>query len=196
MSQPVKNYYTPSEYLALEDAAEYKSEYYRGHIYAMAGGSARHSQICVNISTELNIKLRTRPCTVFNSDLKVQVNINGFYTYPDVAVVCGEIEFGFDEKGKLRQDIITNPALLVEVLSPSTGNYDRKDKFSLYRALTSLQHYLLVDQERYSVDYYQRTTQGWLLRSYESPTDAITLNLGGSRLRLALTSVYNKVKFD
>ncbi|MEI6042821.1 MAG: Uma2 family endonuclease [Chloroflexota bacterium] len=196
MFQPTKIYYTPEEYLALEDGSESKSEYYKGQIYAMAGGSARHSQICVNISTALNLKLRNRPCSVFNSDLKVQVSASGFYTYPDTTVVCGEVEFFKNEEGNLRHDIITNPILLVEVLSPSTESYDRKDKFVLYRALTSLQHYLLIDQECYAVDHYQRTNQGWLLRSYLQPNDSLTLHLSGGRFKLTLASIYSKVKFD
>ena len=195
MSQSIKPHYTPEEYLALEEAAEYKSEYYQGEIYAMSGASDKHNRISINISTELNLKFRTRPCVVYGSDMKVHIKAKGMYTYPDISVVCGEVKFGTKKDGSPRDSVITNPVLIAEVLSPSTENYDRISKFRAYGTLESLQYYLLVDQERYLVDYYQRTSQGWLLKSYESLEDSLSLRLGG-RLRLRLAAIYNKVVFD
>ena len=195
MTQQSKKYYTAEEYLELEDKAEHKSEYWQGEIFQMAGGSVQHSLICVNISTALNLKLRNRPCAVFNSDLKVLVKVDGAYTYPDITVVCGEIQFAQDKKGQPRSDIVTNPVLLVEGLSASTEDLDRRDKFRLYRGLASLQHYLLVSQEQQAVDYYQKTAQGWLLRSYEEPAASLNLKIGGGSFKLALAAIYNKVSF-
>ncbi len=196
MSQQAKRYYTSEEYLAAEKSADFKSEYYNGQIFAMADGSGRHSVVAGNLLTELNLKLRKRPYTVFNSDIKVLIKANGLYTYPDVTVVCDEVQYAANKDGSIRDDILTNPVLLAEVLSPSTESYDRRGKFSLYRALPSLQHYLLVDPTRPWVDYYQKTGQGWLLRSYESLEDSLKLRLGGSSLSLALALIYDKITFD
>ena len=196
MIQPAKKHYTPEEYMALEEVADYKSEYYEGQIYAMSGGSVPHSTICVNLLTELGQKFKKQPCRVFNSDLRILVQQNGLYTYPDVAVVCGELQYAANKDGSLRNDTITNPVLLAEVLSPSTKNYDQGGKFAMYRTLPSLQHYLLLDSERIYLDHYQKTAQGWLLRTYQSRDDSLPLALGGSRFKLNLTALYNKVTFD
>src|SRR5437763_4654499 len=115
------NYYlSAEEYLAIERKAEYKSEYVDGVMYAMAGSSERHNLIAGNIITDLNIQLRTIPCKVYPSDLKVRVPDSRKFFYPDVSVVCGETKFADDER-----DVILNPVLIVEVLSESTAAFDR-----------------------------------------------------------------------
>ena len=143
MTQLAEKYYSLQEYLTFEEKAQLKSEYYQGQIFQMAGGSANHSRISLNICLELTIALRGKSCEVFNSDMKIAVKANGLHTYADAAVVCGEVEFGPG-----RDDIITNPLLLVEVLSPSTRNYDRADKFLLYRViiLTIEIHIYLIER--------------------------------------------------
>ena len=118
------------------------------------------------------------------------VKKNGLYTYPDTAVVCGKVEL---VEG--RNDTITNPILLVEVLSPSTKNYDLKGKFALYQALSSLQSYVVIDQERVYVEYYQRTgSNKWELETYENLTDALSIKI--IEVKLALEAIYDKVEFD
>ncbi len=196
MTQRARKNYTPEEYLAREKRAEIKSEYFRGEIFAMSGGSFRHNLVAGNLLTELNLQLRQKPCRVFNSDMRLLVQANGLYTYPDLAVVCGELEFPLDKEGRPREDTITNPILLAEVLSPSTKNYDQGGKFELYRALPSLQHYLLVDSERIYLEHYHKTPQGWLLRPNEITPGEITLNLSGVRLKLDLVALYAKINFD
>src|SRR5580765_534258 len=136
MSTLAKEYYTPEQYLALEREAEYKSEYINGQIYAMLGASREHIVIAVNLVSELRTQFRGRPCEVYNSDMRVKVNPTGMYTYPDVTATCGEPVF--DDK---QRNTLTNPNVIIEVLSPSTEVYDRGVKFAHYRRLRSLTDY-------------------------------------------------------
>ena len=139
MLKPRKDYFTPEEYLALEEEAEYRSEYYQGEIFAMTGGSANHNTIAVNLCRSLDEAFDDKPCQVFINDMRLLVQDNGLYTYPDLMVVCGNIKFVAG-----RDDTVTNPIVVVEVLSKSTGSYDRGPKFELYRALHTLQDYVLT----------------------------------------------------
>ena len=140
---------TPEEYLARERRAETKSEYLRGEVFAMAGASRAHNLIASNAAGELRQQLRDRPCEVYPSDMRVKVSPSGLYTYPDVTVVCGEPQFEDAEV-----DTLLNPKVLVEVLSPSTADYDRGGKFTHYRRLPSLQEYVLISQDRPLVEHY------------------------------------------
>ncbi len=134
MSSRPTYYHSPEEYLALERQAEYKSEYVDGVMYAMAGGSERINLISANIIIAIGVQIRNRPCRVYPSDLKVRVPNSKRFFYPDVSVVCGEIEFADDER-----DVILNPTLVVEVLSESTAAYDRGKKFLSYQQIDSFQ---------------------------------------------------------
>jgi Uma2 family endonuclease len=190
MTQAAKKLYTPQEYLALEETAEYKSEYYQGEIFAMAGGSINHNRIVGNVSAALNVAFANRPCEAFASDMRVQVRQDGFYTYPDVAIVCGEIEFS-----QGRDDTITNPVIIVEVLSPSTKNYDRTTKFELYRGLESFQDYILIDQERVYIEYHHKLErQKWVMQLYTNPAE--TLKFQAIEFELPLVRIYHRVKFE
>jgi Uma2 family endonuclease len=146
---------TPQEYLDLEELAEYKSEYYQGEIFAMSGGSPSHALIATNFARALGNALQGSGCRVYNSDLRVHVPAITFYAYPDISVVCGKLELTGD-----RQDNLANPVLIVEVLSPSTESYDRGEKFSLYRSIPSLREYVLVAQNRLSVEVFHRNDAG------------------------------------
>src|SRR3569833_2528692 len=148
MATASNTYISPEEYLERERKAETKSEYYRGEIFAMAGASFRHGTIVANLSGELREKLRKTPCTVHASDLRLLVTPAGLYTYPDVVVIFGPPSF-VDE----REDIVTNPVVLIEVLSNSTKNYDRGQKFELYRTLSSLKEYVTVSQDQVHVEH-------------------------------------------
>ncbi|HMA34345.1 MAG TPA: Uma2 family endonuclease, partial [Chloroflexia bacterium] len=130
MAAPIRPHsYTPAEYLAYERQADYKSEYLAGQIVAMSGVSWEHSLINTNLLRVLSTQLLDRPCTAHASDLRVKVQAQGMYTYPDIVVVCGEPQF---EDAQV--DTLLNPTLIVEVLSPSTEAYDRGAKFGYYRA--------------------------------------------------------------
>src|ERR1700726_351741 len=189
MTVHTRHYVTPEEYLALERAAERKSEYRDGEIAGMTGGTRRHSLITLNIGSELNRQLKGRPCEAHINDLRVLIAARRLYTYPDVIVVCGEPVLA-----DRYRDTLTNPTVLIEVLSPSTEAYDRGTKFEHYRTLDSLREYLLVSQSRPQVDHFMRDDDGpWLL---SAATDlAATIVLPSIQCRLAMAEIYHKVKF-
>lgn len=181
--------YSPEEYLALEEAAEYRSEYYNGQIFPMAGGTPNHNRIAVNFGSALNTALADQAYDVFISDMRLWIPQVKLYTYPDVMVTAGELALA-----EGRKDTITNPLLIVEVLSESTKNYDRGEKFEFYRSLPSFQEYILVDQSRVHVEHCVRTADNkWLLSEFGS-MDAILISVSIS-FQIELTTIYKKVQF-
>ena len=159
MSTQPKTFLTPEQYLDIERKAEYKSEYYRGEMFAMAGASLAHNTLVANLIGEFHGKLRAGPCRVLPSDMRVRVTSTGLYTYPDVVVVCGEPRV-LDNQ----MDTLLNPSVLVEVLSPSTEDYDRGRKFEQYQSIESLREYLMLASDRVHADLYTRQPDGrWLL---------------------------------
>jgi Uma2 family endonuclease len=190
MSQQIRPYISPEEYLTLERKAEYKSEYLHGEIFAMSGASREHNLITGNIAAELNQQLRGKPCEVYASDMRVKVKATGLYTYPDISVVCDEPSF---EDGHV--DTLLNPTLLVEVLSPSTERYDRIAKTSYYRTLDSLKEHLLVSQNEIRLEQYVKQADGtWLLIEHRSLENNVQLESIGCSL--VLQDVYDKVPID
>ncbi len=169
MVTPAREYVTPEEYLARERAAETKSEYYGGHIFAMADGSEEHNLICSNLVRLLGNQLAPRGCRTYTSDMRVLVEESGLYTYPDVTVVCGKPQFASD-----RHDTLVNPLVVVEVVSPSSREYDRGYKAEMYRSRESLRAYVIVEQDRRYVEVHTRGEAGaWLLTSAREPDAAI-----------------------
>jgi Uma2 family endonuclease len=142
---------TPQEYLAIERAAEFKSKFFDGEMFAMAVISKDHSRITVNLTGGFHAAIRGKDCELFSSDLRVKVSANGLYTYPDLTIVCGPVDVE-DEQA----DVLLNPTLIIEVLSPGTERYDRGKKFDLYRELDSLKEYVLVSQDQYRVEQFLR----------------------------------------
>lgn len=188
MSSLPKPFLTPEAYLAHERTAAFKSEYLAGETCAMAGASERHALIVTNLVAELRQHLKDRPCRVYSNDLRVKASPTGLYTYPDVVVVCGEARFD-DEQ----HDTLLNPTLIVEVLSESTRDYDRGGKFVHYRALESLQEYVLVAQGAVHVEHFARREDGrWLLSETNRRDDV--LDLASVGCRLAVAEVYHKVE--
>ncbi|MFN6477494.1 Uma2 family endonuclease [Nostoc sp. DedQUE07] len=185
-----QRYYTPEEYLELEEAADYKSEYIDGQIIPMAGGTVNHNQIALNLSTELNFAFKKQNYRVFMGDIRLWILQKRTYTYPDVMILAGEPEF-FNN----RKDIILNPQIIVEVLSKSTKGYDREDKFQAYRTISTFQEYLLIDQTRIHVDRFSKTgKKQWTLREYDEEDEAIALVT--VPFEISLQDLYNKVKFE
>src|ERR1044072_62463 len=159
MSMLTVTYVTPEEYLAAERLSETRSEYLDGGVYPMTGASLNHGRIVINVATELVIQLRGRTCEVLVTDIKVRLQESRKFFYPDVLILCDKPQF--HDK---RKDIITNPVLVIEVLSPSTEAFDRGAKFQAYRTLESLKEYLLVSQETPLVEQYVRGGDGkWTL---------------------------------
>ena len=187
MSLQPQTFITPDEYLARERQAEQKSEYFNGEIFAMSGASPRHVLIVTNVVAELRGQLKKRSCTVYSTDLRVRVSATGLYTYPDVVVVCETPQFD-DE----RKDTLLNPTLIVEVLSDSTKDYDRGDKFEQYRTLPSFVEYVLIAQDKHHVEHFVRQPdKRWILAETNRLEDVITLTSIGCTL--ALQEVYDKV---
>jgi Uma2 family endonuclease len=160
MSTVPKSLLTEAEYLARERKAEFRSEFYRGEMFAMAGASRAHILIAGSISANANLALRDRPCEVYQVDMRVKVRASGLYTYPDVVIVCGEPRF---EDAAF--DTLNNPTVLFEVLSESTEAYDRGAKATHYRKIPSLKEYVLVSQDEARCDRFVRQSDGsWILR--------------------------------
>ena len=176
-------------YLAIERAAAFKSEFYDGEMFAMAGGSPTHSLIAGNLIRALGNRLEGRGRRTFTSDLRVKIEDSGLYTYPDVSVACGELRFADAE-----QDTLVNPKLLAEVLSDTTEAYDRGEKFGHYRRLASLQAYLLVSQRHPRVELFWRGEAGQWLLDEAGGLDA-SIAIPPLDISLPLREVFANVKF-
>lgn len=186
MATQPEPFYSPEEYIALERAAQYKSEYLAGQIFAMAGASEDHNAIAANILWNLRNQFQGRDCRVYMSDMRVRVAPNGLYTYPDVAAVCGPREFADDAR-----DTLLNPTVIFEVLSPSTEAYDRGEKFAQYWRLASLIDYVLVAQDRVRVEHFARQGDGWFVSATGSLDEILRLESICAELPLA--TVYENV---
>ena len=152
-----KDRYTIEEYLEMENAAAEKHEYYKGEIFAMSGAKLTHNMIVTNIFGNLYSKLKGKPCRPFGSDMRIHIPANTLFTYPDISVMCGEIESRDNDDMNF-----LNPTVIIEVLSPSTKNYDRGEKFRLYRDIPSLKEYILVDSESISIEAFHINSSGHL----------------------------------
>ena len=181
--------YAFEDYLAAEREAEVRHEYVDGQVFNMVGATAEHNIVGANITTALVNQLKGRPCLVFATDMKVRVETADACKYPDLVALCGDCRF-FDE----RRDVLSNPSLIIEVLSASTEAYDRGEKFALYRRLPSLSEYVLVSQDRKRVELFTKQVDGgWLLTEYNDDEDKIGLTSIGCFL--VLREVYDKVEF-
>jgi len=184
-SNPVSKL-TEEQYLAMERAAEFRSEFVDGEMFAMAGTSNRHGRIQRNLIGELYVALRDGACEPFGSDSRVRVSSRA-YVYPDVTVVCGE-EQTFDEHA----DNLIKPVAIFEVLSPSTEKYDRGLKFQLYRTIDSLKAYILVSQEQVRIEQFTPQADGtWTLRDYQGPDEELKIDSIG--VAIPLRRIYDRV---
>ncbi len=177
--------YTQEEYLELERAAEYKSEYYRGEIFAMSGASRYHNRITENLSGEIYIALKGKSCQSFSRDMRVHIPENTLYTYPDLLIVCGKPEFLDNQT-----DTLLNPSVIIEVLSPSTEGYDQGKKFHLYRSLRMLTEYVLIDSQEVRAEVYRKGTNGvWILASEADDLEG-SIEIGHIGLTLKMSDIY------
>ena len=184
-----KSHYTIAEYLAAEAKAEYKSEYYDGEIVAKTGILPLHCEIGVNTTSALDAALKGKNCKTYNSDLKIQTGKT--FVYPDASVVCGDLEYYED-----RKDIITNPILIVEILSPSASRYDKADKFMRYRQLESFKEYVLIQSTHPQIDVYSRQSDGtWSLRPYTDLENDI-IQLTSIDVEIPMSAFYDEVEFS
>jgi len=162
MSAIAQTMYSEDDYLLMEAKANYKSEYFRGEIFMMAGGTPNHNRIKENLSGEIHAVLKKRnSCRSYSSDQRIYIPENSLYTYPDLVVVCNPNKYSERDK-----NAITNPTVIVEVISESSAAYDRGDKFRLYRDIDTLREYVIVNSLNVGAEVYSRMEDGhWLLAS-------------------------------
>jgi Uma2 family endonuclease len=180
---------TEEQYLAIERAAEFKSEYYDGEMFAMAGASYPHNRIKDNLHGELYIALRNGPCKALTSDMRVKAANSSSYSYPDLVVLCGEPKFTDAKK-----DTLLNPRAIIEVLSPSTEDFNRGGKRRRYQMIESLQEYVLVAQDRADIERYVRQTNGNWEQSILAGLDA-TLEFPSLEVSIPVSAIYAGVTF-
>jgi Uma2 family endonuclease len=180
---------TEAEYLAIERAAEFKSEFFEGEMFAMAGGKPQHSLVGSNLVREVGNRLGGTGCVTYNSDLRIKIEATRLYTYPDVSVICGELQFANET-----DDTVINPSVLVDVLSDSTEAYDRGKKFEHYQQIGTLREYLLVSQKGPRIEQFVRQTDGRWLWTAASGLAAM-LELPTLGISIALSEVFANVKF-
>lgn len=177
-----------AEYLVNERASTIKHEYYRGRIYAMTGAKEPHNLIAGNTLATFHSQLRRKPCHVYPSDMRIKVLRTGLNTYPDVTIVCGPPHFT-----DAVHDTLTNPTVIIEILSASTERYDRGLKFENYRTIETLRDYVLIAQDHYHIEHYIRQANGqWLLTEANQLDEAIDLQ--SIECTLGLEDVYEKVE--
>lgn len=205
MQVTTKTYYSPEEYLELETTAEYRSEYLDGQIIPMAGGKPNHNQLAINLTSAINYNLRKKPYRVFMSDLRLIIPDRSLYTYPDVMVV--ETPLLFAEN---RQDTITNPIAIAEILSDSTEKYDRGDKFRMYRTIPSFKEYILISEglsgesnspackPRQTAMQVEKFTKNdanqWVLSEYAGQNAKIVFD--SFEFEISLDELYDRVDLD
>jgi Uma2 family endonuclease len=190
MSTQPKHLVTVEEYLAAEAASVQRHEYLDGEVFAMAGASPRHSVISVNLSSALNAQLRDSNSNVRNGDMRLRTSPTGLYSYADVVISCAPERFD--------RDTLLNPIVIIEVLSETTGNYDRSLKFERYRQIPSFREYLVVAQDRVYVEHHVRSDSSekiaWTMREFTSLEDVISLESVGANL--PCSAIYAEVNFQ
>jgi Uma2 family endonuclease len=187
--QTQQRYYTPEEYLAQEEAAEFRSEYRDGEIVPMAGGSINHNQVAGNVYAFLKFALRGKNLKPYIGDLRLWIPNYRQYTYPDVLIIQGKPTFQ-DQ----RTDVILNPCLIIEILSKSTKDHDRTDKFRYYRSIPEFREYVLIDQYGIAIEQYTKTDKDtWLFQAYES--DAEKIILASINIEMTVADIYEGVEF-
>ena len=176
------------EYLQFEKASRDKHEYFKGEIFAMAGAGARHNVIFSNLFGDLAYRLKGKPCKPYGSDLRVHIPENSLFTYPDISIICGEII-----PSQVDADTAVQPTVIIEILSPSTRNYDQGIKFKLYREIPTLKEFITIDSESIGIEAYRINSQGnWELKDYRSIDETLTIPSVG--LSLSLKEIYEGTK--
>jgi Uma2 family endonuclease len=185
-----KRAYSPEEYLELELRCKTRNEYIDGEIISMSGATPNHNRITGNFYAALNFALKRQPYEVFVTDQRIWIPRKKIYTYPDVVVVKGALEF---QEG--RKDTITNPFIIAEVLSKSTSDYDQTGKFAAYRTIPGFQEYILIDQYSFSIEHYIKTEpRKWIFQEYDESDTSLCLS--SIPFEIALADLYEKAEFE
>ncbi|MFK0732828.1 MAG: Uma2 family endonuclease [Gloeotrichia echinulata GP01] len=188
--QTPQRYYTPEEYLQLEETAKFKNEYRDGEIIAINSGTTNHNEIAGNFSANFKFTMRGKNYKIYMGGVKLSIPRHRIYTYPDVMVIEGEPIY--EGTGTTT---VTNPLMIVEVLSNSTKNYDRTDKFRFYRSISTLKEYIMIDQYEYLIEQFAKNSEGqWVLTEYES-ADAV-LFLKSIEFQIPFNDIYAGVNFE
>ena len=189
--EKIRRLYAAAEYLELERAAEFRHEFLDGQIFLMAGESLSHSRICINLAVEAGSKLKGKPCEALSPNMKVRTSSASLFAYPDLTIVCGEPQFH-----DVKKDVLTNPQVIFEVLSPSTETYDRTTKFQRYRmGNETLTDYVLVSQDKTFVEHFTKRADGnWLYQSFSEMTDVLRIETVDCDL--ILSEIYDRVEFS
>jgi Uma2 family endonuclease len=182
-----KKKFTIEEYLEFERSSPEKHEYFQAEIFAMSGAGFAHNVIFVNVLTRLAYDLKGNPCQPFGSDMRTHIPENTLFTYPDISIYCGKIN-------ELIEDTLLYPSVIIEILSPSTRNYDRGEKFKLYRDIPVLKEYILIDSTSISVEVFRVNVRNhWELEEYKKPDDILSIQT--VQLSVPLDEIYARVKF-
>jgi Uma2 family endonuclease len=185
-----KKSYTTAEYLQLEATSEFKNEYWDGEIIPMAGGTTNHNEIAGNFYANFKFKMRGKNYKIYMGDVKLWIQRYRIYTYPDVMVIYGEPIY----EG-IGTTTVTNPLMIVEVLSKSTENHDRTNKFRFYRSIPTLQEYIMISQYEFLVEQFNKNDQGqWVLTEYESADAVLSLKLVD--FQISFEDIYEGVDFE
>ena len=187
-AQPPQRHYTVEDYFCIEASTDIRHEFYQGAIFAMAGASRNHNRIAGNVFAALRAALRNTPCEAFTLDMRLWTP-SGLYTYPAVMVICGPIHLTSD-----RLETVTNPTVLVEVLSDSTRDYDQHEKFTLYRSIPTFREYVLIEQASVQIEHWVRSAgNAWTSRHYEFLQESLSLITIACQIPLA--EIYARVEF-
>ncbi|AFZ17243.1 Uma2 family endonuclease [Allocoleopsis franciscana] len=187
--QTQKRSYSPEEYLELEEAAEFKSEYQDGDIVPMTGGTTNHNKIALNFAANLKFGLKGQKYDIYIGDVRLWIPRYRQYTYPDVMVIQGQPTYT-----GTNTTTVMNPLLIAEVLSKSTKNYDQGDKFLYYRSIPELREYILIDQSQYHLMQYVKTAEGqWLFTEFEAEDSVFSLQ--SVDFKIAFSELYERINF-
>ncbi len=190
LPQTEKRYYTPEEYLALEETAIDKSEYHNGEIVTMTGGTTNHNSIIINLIANLKFGLRGKDYRLFTSDVRLWIPLTRRYVYPDIMVIQGEPIYQENN-----QTVVTNPLVIIEVLSNSTKDYDRGGKFLAYRSIPEFKEYILIDQYSYHIEQFAKNSNGkWVLTEYDLEESILTLE--SVEFQMPLKDIYERINFE
>jgi Uma2 family endonuclease len=188
--QTEKRYYTPEEYLALEEVAIDKSEYHDGEIIPMTGGTTNHNKLAVNFCRKFPLTIKEQDYEIFINDVRLWIPQNRRYFYPDIMVIQGQPIY----QGT-NQTVVTNPLVIIEVLSNSTKNYDRGNKFFFYRSIPAFREYILIDQYSYHIEQFAKNSKSkWELTEYDSEDSVLTLE--SVEFQITLREIYQRINFE
>ena len=188
--QTAKRYYTPEEYLALEEAAIDKSEYHDGEIVPMPGGTTNHNKLALNFCRKFPLTIKEQDYETFINDVRLWIPLTRRYVYPDIMVIQGEPVYHENNK-----TIVTNPLAIIEILSNSTKDYDRGGKFLAYRSIPEFREYILIDQYSYHIEQFAKNSNGkWVLTEYDSEDSVLTLE--SVEFQMPLREIYERINFE